>query len=165
VAGQLKRAEPPAVSGAPGPAASSFVAGYLPYLLARASFQVSRQFHAQLAPLGLDPPIWRVLATLSDGAGMTIGELAAIVLLKQPTLTKVIDRMAAQGLVQRTGIEADRRKVVVSVTPAGRSLVGGLIAKARAHEARILAGYTPAEARLLKKVLATLIDRTGEMPG
>src|SRR5690606_15491283 len=49
----------------PGPEAMPrFVDDYLSYLLARASHQVSRAFHAQLKPYGLSVPQWRVLATL-----------------------------------------------------------------------------------------------------
>jgi len=138
-----------------------FFAGYLPYLLARASFLVSREFHEQLAPAGIDVPTWRVLATLSDGAEMTIGDLAAIALLKQPTLTKIIDRMEAADLVRRTGGTEDRRQVLVTIAPAGRDLVTTLIPKALIHEAAVLGDYTAEEKRLLKRVLTTLIERAG----
>ncbi|HWK44259.1 MAG TPA: MarR family winged helix-turn-helix transcriptional regulator [Stellaceae bacterium] len=152
-----RQAKEPADAEAPAP----FFAGYLPYLLARASFLVSREFHEQLAPCGIDVPTWRVLAILSDGAGMTIGDLAAIALLKQPTLTKVVDRMEAAGLVRRGGGAEDRRKVLVTIAPAGRDLVTTLLPRALAHEAVVLGDYTADEKRLLKRVLTTLIERTG----
>ena len=56
--------------------ADRFVDNYLLYLLARASNEVSAQFHARLKSHGLHVPEWRVLASLSDGDGMTVGELA-----------------------------------------------------------------------------------------
>ena len=57
--------------------AERFVNDYLLYLLARASSEVSAQFHQRLKTHGLQVAEWRVLASLSDGDGMTIGELAA----------------------------------------------------------------------------------------
>ncbi|HLI12491.1 MAG TPA: flavin reductase [Alphaproteobacteria bacterium] len=138
---------------------SRFIDDYLLYLLARASHQASGQFHAQLRPLGVPVPHWRVLAALCDSDGMTISTLARIVLFKQPTLTKVIDRMAALALVERRPSAADRRQVLVHITPRGRRIVRDLLRRARAHEKAVLAGYNPAEAAQLKASLRTLIER------
>ena len=52
----------------------------------------------------------RVLATLSDGDGMTVGELARIALANQPTMTKNIDKLEKAGLVERRGDEGDGAK-------------------------------------------------------
>lgn len=136
-----------------------FTDDYLLYLLARASALVSGQFHDRVRPLGLDVAEWRVLATLSGDDGMTIGELAEIVLFRQPTLSKIIDRMEEQALVQRRKGDTDRRKIRVHITPNGRERVTGALAEAKRHEAEILAGYTDEEEKLLKTVLRTLIGR------
>src|ERR1041385_8124206 len=102
-------------SDPPAEAPRRFIDDYLSYLLARASHLVSRQFHAQLKPRGMPVPVWRgrVRGSLSDGDGLPVTELAKITLFKQPTLTKVIDRMSKQGLVERRASERDRRKVLV----------------------------------------------------
>lgn len=139
-----------------------FVDGYLLYLLARASAQASRQFHAQLPGKGVSVSDWRILAVLSGAdAGVSVGELAARCLFKQPTLTRAVDRLERRGLVRRDVGDGDRRRVVVSLTGQGAALVSGLIEEARAHEAALLSGYTPEEAGTLRRVLATLIERTG----
>lgn len=145
----------------PAPAANDerFIDDYLLYLLARASHVASAQFHDQLAERGIAVPVWRVLAVLAGTDGLTVGELAKGVLFKQPTLTKVVDRMAADGLVERVPGEGDRRRVLVRSTEKGRDLVAGLLVEAKAHERSILASYTREEARTLKQVLRTLIDR------
>lgn len=136
-----------------------FTDDYLLYLLARASALVSGQFHDRLRPLGLDVAEWRILATLSGEDGMTIGEMAEFVLFRQPTLSKIIDRMEADALVERRKGDTDRRKIRVYITPSGRERVTGALAEAKTHEAEILAGYTDEEERLLKGVLRTLIGR------
>lgn len=136
-----------------------FVDGYLAYLLARASHLLSSQFHGRLAGAGVQVPTWRVLASLYDRDGLTVGALADLVLLKQPTLSKAIDRMIKDGLVARVPSQDDRRQVRVIITPKGRALVRNLITQALAHEEDILAGYSTEEKKLLKTMLQTLISR------
>lgn len=151
---------------APAPAAGGgrertrFVDGYLSYLLARASHQVSREFHARLKPYGLSVLEWRVLASLADTDGLSVGELADAVLYKQPTVTKLIDRMAAQGWVERRARTGDRRRVVIAMTARGQQVIQELLAQAKAHEAACLASYAPEEIEALKRILRDLLQRS-----
>lgn len=141
------------------PADSHFIDDYLPYLLARASHLLSAQFHDQLADTGISVPAWRVLGTLSDHVSLSIGDLADIVLLKQPTLSKILDRMLADGLVTRTPAADDRRRVNVAITDKGRARITGLLQRAKRHEAEALKGYGAADIAHLKAMLRTLIGR------
>lgn len=144
--------------------ADRFVDDYLLYLLARASALVSGQFHDRLKPHGLDVAEWRILATLSDGDGMTIGDLTGIVMFRQPTLSKIIDRMESEGLVRRSRDDRDRRQIRIHITAEGRKKVRTALAEAKVHEEAVLAGYTREEAGLLKNVLLTLIRRNCPNP-
>ena len=138
---------------------ASFIADYLPYLLAHASHLISGQFHDQLKKRGISVSTWRLLATLSGGDGMTVGDLARIGLYNQPTTTKIVDRLEESGLVERRQDERDRRKALVFITTEGRSMVDDLLGAAKTHEARVTASYTPEEMATLKRVLRTLISR------
>jgi DNA-binding MarR family transcriptional regulator len=142
---------------------AGFVEDYLLYLLARASAQASAQFHEVVRGSGLSVPQWRVLGALWSGPH-TVGALAAMTLIKQPTLTKLLDRMEAARLVARSADRGDRRRVSVAITVKGRALAERLIARAHRHEAQVLAGYSTAEAAALKRVLKTLIARTAPVP-
>lgn len=143
----------------PGPA-PDFVEDYLLYLLARASAGASAQFHAVVKARGLSVLEWRVLGQLASGPA-SVSMLAERALSQQPTLTKVLDRMAAEGLIVRLADAADRRRVSVRLTEKGQRIAAELIPLAREHEARVLAGYAPREAAALKRALKTLIARTG----
>jgi DNA-binding MarR family transcriptional regulator len=134
----------------------TFVRDYLSYLLAQASYAVSKAFDAQVRAAGLSSTEWRVLATLSDGDGLTIGELAREVLAQQPTLTKLVDRMERTGLVERRGDETDGRRTLVYETARGRARIVPLLARAKAHERDILAAFAPHEAEALKRALSAL---------
>ena len=142
-----------------------FVDDYLSYLLARASYAVYKEFDAEVREAGLSSLEWRVLATLNAGEGMSIGELAREVLAQQPTLTKLIQRMSKNGLVERLADAGDARKTMVAATPAGRKLVAGLLARAKTHEAALLDEFDAGEVQALKKILHALIDRYDKKQG
>ncbi|MFN0162238.1 MAG: MarR family winged helix-turn-helix transcriptional regulator [Burkholderiales bacterium] len=138
------------------PQRKRFIDDYLSYLLALASYAVYRDFGREVKAAGLSSLEWRVLASLSDGTGSTVGELAREVLAKQPTLTKLVNRMEAADLVARGDDREDARRTRVAVTPAGRAKVAHLLAAAKRHEARILAPFSKAEVAALKKILRAL---------
>ena len=99
-----------------------------------------------------------MLATLASGEPTSIGRLARIVVMKQPTLTKLLDRMEATGHVQRMPHDGDRRITLVTITPRGRALTETLVPRALAHEARVLAQVGARRANALKETLLRLID-------
>ena len=152
-------ARSPALGNAPLEApATPFVDGYLAALLAQASQLISSEFHAVVRRQGLAVSEWRILATLADSAPMSIGRLARIALAKQPTVTRLLDRMQEKGHVERTAHGSDRRVTLVGITPAGRRLVDRLIVLAREHEDRVLAPFGLARAEALKATLRRIID-------
>lgn len=141
-----------------------FVDGYLPALLAQAHDLIASEFHAVAADHGLQPSEWRVLATLASGAPMSISRLAQIVVMKQPTVTRVLDRMEVTGHLRRVPHGEDRRITLVGITPAGKVLAARLVALARAHEAEVLRPFGAGGASGLKQMLLKLIAlaRRGE---
>jgi DNA-binding MarR family transcriptional regulator len=143
--------------GSTATAAAPFVDAYLPALLAQAHERIASEFHAVAAQHGLSPSEWRVLATLASGEPASIGRLARIVVMKQPTLTRVLDRMEATGHVQRVPHDGDRRITLVTITLRGQELTGKLVPLAREHEARVLAPFGAQRANALKDSLLELI--------
>jgi DNA-binding MarR family transcriptional regulator len=102
---------------------------------------------------GLSSIEWRVLATLHDGEPLTVSQLAQEVLSKQPTVTKLVQRMADQGWVALHADAADQRRTLVKATPVGRRLVKPLVEAARLHEARVLRSLGATEKAALRKLL------------
>ena len=77
--------------------APRFVDDYLGYLLGQANHALFKDFEAVVREAGLSSLEWRVLATLSGQPGLPVGQLAHEVLSQQPTVTKLVQRLAAQG--------------------------------------------------------------------
>jgi DNA-binding MarR family transcriptional regulator len=72
--------------------------------------------------LGLTPAQFDVIATLGDTPGMTCKQLGEGTLITKGTLTGVLDRLEAKGLIRRERGEADSRQIVVSLTAAGEAI-------------------------------------------
>lgn len=138
--------------------ATRFVDDYLPALLAQASHLISSEFHAVVREHGFTVSEWRVLATIADGGLVSVGRLAEISLNKQPTLTRLLDRMEASGHVERVSHDTDRRITLVRITPLGRKTVSRLIGLAREHEARVLEPFGMRRAADLKTTLHRIIE-------
>ncbi|MEM8742736.1 MAG: MarR family transcriptional regulator, partial [Pseudomonadota bacterium] len=75
----------------------------------------------------------------------------------QSRLTRIVDQMAARGLVTRRADPRDGRRVRVHLTEAGRALAARLTADARAHEARLLARLTEDDAARIKPMLQGML--------
>ena len=141
-----------------------FVETYLSYLLTRAAHRVSEEFHAELPRFGLSVAEWRTLACLYDSPGLGVSDLAAMAIMKQPSMTKVLDRLQAEGLVTREAVAGDRRRVRARLTPAGRARVKPAIAAARAHQARVLAPLSDAERALITRALDLIMRPEAQAP-
>ena len=72
-----------------------------------------------LARIGLYPGQDALLKLLENGP-KTMGEAAALLAIQPPTVTKMVSRLSAAGLVQTEVLDRDRRKVAISVTDAAR---------------------------------------------
>lgn len=88
---------------------------------------------AQAAAAGLSAQQHQALLAIwgSRGEGMAIGDLADRLALKPHTVSELIDRMAAAGLVERQRSATDRRRVALMITPRGEKLLGALSAAHR----------------------------------
>ena len=131
-----------------------FVDNHLSALLGRASVAISAEFHEDVRRCRMPIPHWRILATLSDNTGISLSELADLTLLNQPTVTRLVQRLEASGLLQKTTDARDRRIVRVFLTKRGHQRVDQLIALATARQREILQGL---DAESLKASLQYLI--------
>jgi len=107
-----------------------------------------------------------VLYTLSKcPEPINISELNRHVLLSQPALSRLVDRLAERGLVERRPDPADARCVCLSLTAAGRAVqrqVGQ--GHARSVARAMTAGLDPAELRQLETICLKLAAAKDENP-
>ena len=73
-----------------------------------------------LKALDMDQPRWRVLTLLGDRNPSTVTELASRSVTKLSTITRILDRMQEEGLVERAPAPHDNRVTQVWITERGR---------------------------------------------
>lgn len=71
---------------------------------------------------GLTVPQADVIFTLGNTDGLTFGEIGEKTLITKGTLTGVVDRLEAKGLVRRVQCERDRRCIRLRLTAKGNEL-------------------------------------------
>lgn len=97
------------------------------FLLGKAAQQVTRRARDLLAPFGVTPVQYAVLKLLWEEDGQSGAALGARLMLDSATVTGILDRLEAAGLVaRRSDPGGDRRVNRVFLTPTGASLQGPL---------------------------------------
>jgi DNA-binding MarR family transcriptional regulator len=115
-----------------------------------------------LEPLGLTHPQYLVMLALWERDGRSISDLGGALQLEPATLTPLLKRLQAAGLVRRARSEVDERVVRVTLTDAGRELRN----QAEQVPGRIAArtGMSVAELTQLRDTLHVVVDRLGTAP-
>ena len=106
----------------------------------------------------LSPSMQSALATIERRGPLTPSELADAERIQRPTATRVVARLEAEGLVERTGDPADRRVTLVSVTRSGRELLRRLRKRKNVYLARRLRNL-PAEDLAALERAADVLER------
>lgn len=83
---------------------------------------LNRLYGPVLKPLGLTYPQYLVMLVLWEDEPQTVGSLGARLYLDSGTLTPLLKRMEAAGLVSRTRDAEDERRVLIGLTEQGRAL-------------------------------------------
>ena len=92
------------------------------FALYSASLAMTKLYKPLLAPLGLTYPQYLVMLVLWETDGLTVSQLGERLALDSGTLTPLLKRIEAAGLVQRLRDTADERRVLLQLTPPGRAL-------------------------------------------
>lgn len=106
----------------PDPYALQQLDHQLCFALYSASLAMTRLYKPLLAELGLTYPQYIALLALWEQDGVTVSHLGERLQLDSGTLTPLLKRMEAQGLVARLRDVQDERRVLVTLTAAGRRL-------------------------------------------
>ncbi len=92
------------------------------FALYSANHAMQRVYAPLLADLGVTYPQYLVLVSLWQVDGQTVGALGRALQLESNTLTPLLKRMEAMGLVSRNRDDADERQVHVTLTEKGHAL-------------------------------------------
>jgi DNA-binding MarR family transcriptional regulator len=108
--------------------ASLDLSEHLPYLVNRVGSALVARFSADaLGRAHLSIASWRVLAVLASNDALRQTDLAEMTSIEVSTLSRLVTRLARDGLVRRTRSKADSREVAVGLARKGRMLLAKLV--------------------------------------
>lgn len=92
------------------------------FALYSSSLAMTKLYKPLLAELGLTYPQYLVMLALWEQDGQGVSELGLRLFLDSGTLTPLLKRLEVAGLVQRQRADTDERRVLVSLSTAGKRL-------------------------------------------
>jgi DNA-binding MarR family transcriptional regulator len=144
---------------------------YLPYRLSVASNAVSGLIaRAYSDRFDLSIPQWRLICVLAEDGGMTQAQIVNRTFMDKVTVSRAAQSLLKRRIVDRSEHQADGRSHVLALTSKGRELHGEIAPLAMAYEAALIAGLSPEEVALMRRLLlrlqsaATALGGEGEPP-
>jgi DNA-binding MarR family transcriptional regulator len=126
------------------------------FLLKRMGFALKERALAAYEPTGLTPYDHGVLSLLEEDPRETQAQIADALGYDRSHLVGVLDDLEARGLIERRRDPADRRRHLVSLTPAGKQAVAKLRVVARRVDDEFFAALDAAERAQLTALLTRI---------
>jgi DNA-binding MarR family transcriptional regulator len=111
--------------------------------------------HRFLKSSGLSQPLYNILRILrgQGGEALACSQIGERMVTREPDVTRLLDRLVRDGLVERRRSDEDRRVVLVSITRAGLDLLAGMDQTMVDLHKEILGHLTAGEIKELTRLL------------
>jgi DNA-binding MarR family transcriptional regulator len=106
-----------------------------------------------LRAVGVDIPRWRVLMLAHERGPISVSEVAQFALMKQPTATRVVQRMRRDGMITVDVRASDARVTDIALTAGGEVVVERIRRAASTVYADAFGEFEPEEVALLLSLL------------
>lgn len=118
----------------------------------------------RVKPIGQTMARWETLFLVAfSGEELTQGELARLISVEGPTMVRMLDALAQDGLIQRRQSETDRRVTTNSITPKGKKVIRDVMAITNVLRADLLRDIDPAKLVVALEVMSHILQRLDEM--
>jgi homoprotocatechuate degradation regulator HpaR len=104
--------------------AQRFTNRNLPQQLLKARDALMAHFRPILHHFGLTEQQWRILRALDEHGQLEPREICTLCQILSSSMAGILARMEETGFVQRARVDADQRRVLVSLAPKGDTLIG-----------------------------------------
>ena len=131
------------------------------FLLSSLGYAVSRQFHAVLKPLGLEPRHFAVLRAVRVLEGATQQAVASFLQIPPSRMVAILDNLEERGLVERRQRPDDRRSRAMFLTVAGEDLLRRAQDVAAEFERAVCGDMAPDDRAALVRTLQGIGARLG----
>ncbi|WP_327091034.1 MarR family transcriptional regulator [Nonomuraea sp. NBC_01738] len=123
------------------------------FLLSRLGSLVSRSWAAFLAGHDLTQIQYMVLMAVGERGSLGQRRLAELIAVDARNIVPVLDGLAARGLLERRVDDADQRRRIITLTPAGADLVAAVAASAATEQEQFLGTLTRRQSESLNRLL------------
>lgn len=137
--------------------------GELGFLVSAVRSSIWDTIEAELAPLDISPAQFVVFNSIALGKGRTIGEFCRLLGYDSGAMTRLLDRMEKKGLVRRVTNPEDRRSYLVELTAESKAMFPQAKRRVEAVFRRLLAGFSDAQAKALKRSLEQVLANAASM--
>ncbi|MEQ6250764.1 MarR family winged helix-turn-helix transcriptional regulator [Sulfitobacter sp. HNIBRBA3233] len=129
------------------------LSAYAPYLMNRITHRYNQTLGTTMAEAGLSTIKMRVVCALAAKGSLTVNDLSVYAVAEQSTMSRTLEQMAREGLVDRAMDESDSRVRVISLTQAGHDIYTRIWPAMAEAEARMFDGIDPADRAQLLETL------------
>jgi DNA-binding MarR family transcriptional regulator len=116
----------------------------------------------ELKPLDLTAAQYIVLVNVGMGRAKTPVDLCRLLQYDTGAMTRLLDRIEAKGVIRRAAHGADRRCVVLELTPAGEELYPKLLQIVVEMNKRALRGFSREEVETLESMLKRIAQNVSD---
>jgi len=132
------------------------------YRFSRLSTKITRTVATMYGPkYGLPPSAWKAMAAIGRYGPLSAKEVCSHITVEPDKVTRAVDRLVDLGLVRREKDCADRRRLSLSLTPAGRTVYEDIERATRHIEMALLERFSMRERKALSRIL-TKLERQAE---
>jgi DNA-binding MarR family transcriptional regulator len=130
-----------------------FLSDLVSYYIRLVQIAAYKNFEGVSQEYGVAPRYFGLLSLIETNPGMPQSRLAEAIHLIRSSLVPILDKLEADGLVERRSSDIDRRHKSVWLTARGKKIVGRLKDLVRTHEQRLLVGFSKQEKQQLLEFL------------
>jgi DNA-binding MarR family transcriptional regulator len=139
---------------------------FVPYRLAVLSNIVSVSIaNAYEQEFGLTIPEWRVLAVLARFPNLSAIEVSERAAMDKVAVSRAVQSLIAARRVVRGYDKGDRRRSILKLSPAGKSVYTRVAPLALRYERELLNTLSTHDRRALNRLIGRLIERARELDG
>ena len=118
----------------------------------------------RLKPLGQTMSQWETLYLVAySDEELNQSELSRLLGVHGPTMVRMLDSLARQGLIERQQSHSDLRVTINRITPAGREVISEIMGITNQMRGKVLEGIDPGELQTAAKVLEQVLRSLDRM--